>query len=163
MQLKLFRPYLRFQFDCGYWRADPASCFPECWLGPLICHHNLACLHVLPYSNLCDRDDGSCQCNDSLEEIKNIEDSNEKTKESNTDEEENAYIESEEHKQQTDIYEGAFKGEETQRHTKTQWTLYIVHVAQFHTHLLRRTFYNQQKSNKWRSYTNYKQMGVHEM
>ena len=54
------------------------------------------------------------------EEINIIEDSNELTEERNTDEGENAFIESEEHKQQTDIYQGSYEGEETQKNTKQE-------------------------------------------
>ena len=54
------------------------------------------------------------------EEINIIEDSNELTEERNTDEGENAFIESEEHKQQTDIYQGSYEGEETQKNAKEE-------------------------------------------
>ena len=54
------------------------------------------------------------------EEINIIEDSNELTKERNIDEGENAFIESEEHKQQTDIYQGSYEGEETQKNAKEE-------------------------------------------
>jgi hypothetical protein len=54
------------------------------------------------------------------EEINIIEDSNDLIEERNTDEGENAYIESEKHKQKTDIYQGSYEGEEIQKHTEEE-------------------------------------------